>query len=268
MQDKFGNRILNPLESCTLAEDILNRKRHRSINLYLSSAEINSEDVRDRIAVVIDVLRASTSIITALHHGARSVVPVAKVETARNLAAKLRDRSVLLCGERNEMIVDGFDLSNSPIEYTNDRIRDKTIVFTSTNGAQLFDFARHAAQVLVGAFVNVRALSEHLDRFETDVTLLCAGKTGRIGLEDVVCGGMIVDHLVKRATNPVELNDGAIAARILYLHYAANITEMLYQASHGKRLIEIGQEHDLKICGSVDAVEVIPVLSDNELILQ
>ncbi|HEX9975069.1 MAG TPA: 2-phosphosulfolactate phosphatase [bacterium] len=258
---------MKPLESCTLAEEILNRKRNRAVNLYLSSAEIRSEDVRDSIAVVIDVLRASTSIVTALHNGARSVIPVAKVETARSLAVKLRDRSVLLCGERNEMIIDGFDLSNSPMEYTNDRVRDKTIVFTSTNGAQLFDFASNAAQVLVGAFVNVRVLSEHIAHFETDVALLCAGKNGRIGLEDVVCGGMIVDHLVERATNPMELNDGAIAAKILYQNYAANIMEMLYQASHGKRLIEIGQEHDLKICGSVDAVGVIPVLSDNELIL-
>lgn len=248
-------------------KEIINRGHKRSINLYLSLAEINSEDVRDRIAVVIDVLRASTSIITALHHGARSIIPVAKVETARNLAAKLRDSSVLLCGERNEMIIDGFDLSNSPIEYTNDRVRDKTIVFTSTNGAQLFDFARHAAQVFVGAFVNASVLYEHIAQSEADVALLCAGKNGRIGLEDVVCGGMIVDHLIERSANPVELNDGAIAARILYQHYAENITEMLCQASHGKRLIEIGQEPDLKICGSIDAVGVIPVLSDNELIL-
>jgi 2-phosphosulfolactate phosphatase len=212
-------------------------------------------------------LRASTSITTALHNEAKSVIPVAKVETARRLAETYRDGSVLLCGERNEMLIDGFDLSNSPMEYTKERVKNKIIIFTSTNGAQLFDHAKNAAQVLVGAFVNATVLTEHIAHFETDVALLCAGKNGRIGLEDAVCGGMIVSQLIERTNNPVELNDGAEAAKILYQNYAANITAMLYQASHGKRLIEIGQEHDLKLCGAVDAIGVVPILKDDELIL-
>lgn len=245
----------------------MNRISNRAINLFLSSAEIRSDELRDTIAVVIDVLRASTSITTALHNEARAVIPVAKVEAARRLAESYRGGPVLLCGERNEMRIDGFDLSNSPMEYSKERVKDKTIIFTSTNGAQLFDCANNAAQVLVGAFVNATVLTEHIADCEADVALLCAGKNGRIGLEDVVCGGMIVSHLIERIDHPVELNDGAEAAKILYQNYAANITAMLHLASHGKRLIEIGQEHDLKLCGAVDAIGVVPILKDDELIL-
>lgn len=243
------------------------QKQTRVINLFLSSAEIKSDELRGSIAVVIDVLRASTSIITALAHGAKSVIPVAQVETARKLAAAFHDRPVLLCGERNEMIIEGFDLSNSPLEYTTDRVMGKTIIFTSTNGAQLFDHARTAAQVIVGAFVNVSVLSHYLVCAKADVSILCAGKNGRIGLEDVVCGGMIISQLLTQMDDAVECNDGAIAAHILYRNYANHILDMLYQASHGKRLIAIGQEQDLKICGAIDAIGTIPVLSGDELIL-
>ena len=239
----------------------------RAIDLYLSPAEIRSPELQDKIVVVIDVLRASTSIVTALNNGAKSVIPVAEVETARDLAAAVFDRPVLLCGERNEMRIDGFDLSNSPLEYAKDIVTDKTIIFTSSNGARLFDYAKNAARVVVGAFVNVTALSGYIATLPNDVALLCAGKNGRFGLEDVVCGGMMTCLLVAQMANPVALNDAALAAGIMYQNYAANITEMLYQASHGKRLIEIGQEHDLKICGAVDAISAIPVLTDGELIL-
>ena len=237
-----------------------------NIDLFLSRSEIQQEKIKGRIAVVIDVLRASTSIITALKNGCQGIIPISEVEDAKELAKNFPSDSVLLGGERNEMLVPGFDLSNSPLEYTLDRVNSKRIIFTSTNGSRLFNDARQAEICSVGAFVNITRLSDYIIKTGLDLVVLCAGKLGSFGLEDVVCGGMIIEKIINENSKPLHLNDGAIASRILYSYYANNIFDMLFQSSHGKRLIEIGQEKDLDICSSVDSIPTIPVLQGDELI--
>lgn len=236
------------------------------IDLFLSRFDIQQEKVKGRIAIIIDVLRASTSIITALASGSQGVIPLSEVEEARKLAQKFSSQSVLLGGERNEMPIPGFNLSNSPFDYTVDRVENKRIIFTSTNGARLFDHARQAEVCVVGAFVNVTSLCNYILKTGLDIAILCAGKKGSFGLEDVVCGGLIVDKISAASPDTLHLNDGAVASQILYNFYADNIYDMLVQSSHGKRLIEIGQEKDLKRCASIDSIQAIPFLKGDELI--
>ncbi|MDZ7264130.1 MAG: 2-phosphosulfolactate phosphatase [candidate division KSB1 bacterium] len=237
-----------------------------NIDIYLSLAEIDSAALKDRLAVVIDVLRASTSIITALANGATSVIPMAEVAAARSKAKQYNPDQVLLGGERNELPLAGFHLSNSPADYAATAVQGKRIIFTSSNGAQLFQLIRPARKTVVAGFVNMSAIAHYIERERLDVTLLCAGKQRRIGLEDVICGGMIINRLAQSATADSNLTEAAVAAQILYQHYADNILDMLYERPHGQRLIEIGQENDLRLCGAIDAHGIVPILCGEELI--
>jgi 2-phosphosulfolactate phosphatase len=236
------------------------------IDLFFSAAEIPSVKINGRVAVIIDVLRASTSIITALANGCRGILPVSEIDEAKQLAQQFPPESILLGGERNEMPIPGFDLSNSPLEYTADKVIEKRIIFTSSNGAKLFNYIRDAHKAIVAGFVNVTASSEFIIEHNADVSIMCAGKNRLFGIEDAVCGGMIVDKILNKTSVYLNLNDGAVAAQRLYLSYADNITEMLYQTSHGKRLVEIGSEQDIKACGQLDSFNTIPILRQNELV--
>ena len=238
------------------------------IYLYISRSELQSVQLKkDQIAIVIDVLRASTTIITALNNGCEKIVPVAEVNEAFKIYKKNVNDNLLLGGERNEMIVPGFDLSNSPLEYTSEKISEKTIIFTSTNGAQLFDFSRQAVQTIVCGFVNISSVCDYLINANKNIVVLCAGKNSQFGLEDVVCGGMLIKEIIHKFGKISLLNDGALAAKILYEQYAGNVLEMLHQSSHGKRLLQIGQEEDLKICASINSINIVPVYQEGKISL-
>lgn len=236
------------------------------IDLFLSQSEIQRSQISDQLVVIIDVLRASTSMITALANGCKAIISVSEIDKAKKLAKNFLPGSILLCGERNEVLIPGFDLSNSPLEYTADKVKDRTIIFTSSNGSKLFDYVQYGQKIIVAGFVNVTVIAKFIVESKLDVAILCAGKNGQFGLEDAVCGGMIINKIAELKDKSSALNDGAIAAQTMYQFYGKNIIGMLYQASHGKRLIDIGQEQDLLECGKIDAIEVIPILDGNELV--
>src|SRR3989339_400165 len=138
--------------------------------------------------VVIDVLRASTTIIHALNAGAAEIIPCGEVEQARALAADFPREEVVLGGERGGLPIDGFDLGNSPSEYTPDRVAGRTIVFTTTNGTRAMMRCRKAGRVLIGAFVNASAVAEQLVGCER-ISLLCAGTEGEYSRDDILMAG-------------------------------------------------------------------------------
>ncbi len=237
------------------------------IQLFLNRLELTSDDItKGDIVVIVDVLRASTTIITALKNGCRSVIPIAEVEEAQKLANLASRHDTLLCGERNGRKIPGFDLSNSPLEFRVEIVNNKRIILTTTNGAKLFRYVELASSGIVCSFVNVESVCQFLKKSKQNVVILCAGNYDRFSLEDTVCGGMVVEKLIENNKGKFELNDGAVAAQILYQRYSFQILEMLYQSSHGKRLISIGQEADLKYCGSVNSIPLIPVLKGGEVV--
>ncbi len=237
------------------------------LDVLLNRSEIQAEQIAGRLAIIIDVWRASTSMITALANGCRAIVPVAEVAVARELAQQFPSGSVLLAGERNELPIPGFDLSNSPLDYYVDRVRHKRIIFTSSNGAQLFDAARLARRIIVAGFLNASRISEYILQAQLDVALLCAGKNAQFGLEDAVCAGLIIRKTQQYAKDlQIDLNDGARAAQILYDYYASDLAQMIHHATHGRRLMELGQRDDLMAAIAVDAIPIIPVMKNGELV--
>jgi 2-phosphosulfolactate phosphatase len=238
------------------------------VELSFTPHQADEVALRDRTVIAIDVLRASTTIITALHNGAREVIPVTTVESAVKLAGQLAGDVVLLGGERGGRMIQGFSLGNSPAEYSTERVKGKSIVFSSTNGSQVLVNGRYAREMVVCGFVNMRLVVDFLRERPRDFILACAGTNGAFSLEDAVCAGMVVHELVKDTSLGATLSDGALAAESLYRSYGKNVLKLLHSTQHGRYLQDIGFEDDLKLCASVDSIPVLPQLEGNVIRLK
>ncbi len=229
------------------------------IDLLMNSSGTNELFYRDKNVVVIDVLRASTSIITALNNGAREVIPVASVENAVKVSSSLFGDVVLRCGEREGKIIPGFNLGNSPFEYSADTVTNKSIIFTSTNGSLAMVNAKFARKIVVAGFVNITTVVKYLKELNEDFVIVCAGKEHHFCIEDTVCGGMIIDILEKNEMDTTR-TDAAQAAHILYKSFKRSLFKMVRESDHGRYLKSIGFEKDLKACATVDSIPVLPMI--------
>jgi 2-phosphosulfolactate phosphatase len=231
------------------------------IDLLFTPGQTDDMALRDRTVVVIDVLRASTTIATALQNGAREIIPVTSVEAAVKISGNLFGEVILLGGERNGRMIEGFHLGNSPAEYTPDRVRGKSIIFSSTNGSRALVKARYARDVLVCGFINLSAVARLLAEFRRDCLVLCAGQDGMFAMEDAVCGGLLITQLTGALEHPPALSDAAQAAVHLAKSAGRNVPRMLRSSDHGNALAQMGFADDLTLCGTLDAVPVVPQLT-------
>jgi 2-phosphosulfolactate phosphatase len=234
------------------------------IELFVIPQEITEEKLKDRTVVVIDVLRASTSICQALASGAKVVIPMDSPAEAIKVADSLSSDQVLLCGEREGVIIEGFDLGNSPLEYTPERVKGRTLIFSSTSGSRTIVRSRLADDTVVGGFVNIQSVLDYLPDSLDDLVIMCAGKWQQYSMEDCVCGGMLIDKLMERYEN-ADLNDGANTAKILHHCYQDSIAEMVGNSAHGRYLASIGMEKDLTICAAVNSIPVLPRFMDGKV---
>jgi 2-phosphosulfolactate phosphatase len=233
------------------------------IDVALTLEEARGLPLAGLSAVVIDAVRASTTIVAALAGGARAVVPVASPEDARARGGAWRDGPVLVGGERGGHPPPGFDCGNSPAEYTPDRVAGRTLIFTTTNGTRALLAVAGARRVSVGGFVNAAAVTRWAEAEPGDVLLVCAGERGRFCLEDAVCAGLLVSRL---ARGHAALTDAARAARRLWERYAGDLEEMLLDATWAQALAAQGRGADLPLCVALDTYDVVPVARDGVLV--
>jgi 2-phosphosulfolactate phosphatase len=186
----------------------------RRVNVHLSPNLAAPERFAGGVAVVIDVLRATTTMVQALAAGCPRVLPCATVEAARQVAASLPAGTALLAGERDGLPLPGFDLGNSPLEFTPERCRGRTLVMTTSNGTRALLHAAAAERVLVAAFTNLGAVCEQLRHEMRPVNVLCAGDAGGVALEDALLAGALVGYLVRLGETVVD--DGAKLAWVAY----------------------------------------------------
>jgi 2-phosphosulfolactate phosphatase len=217
-----------------------------------------------KTTVVIDVLRASSTIITALTNGAKEVIPVGTIEFAVKVSGGIFGGHTLLGGERNTKKIEGFALGNSPSEYTKEIISGKSIVFYSTNGSRAIVKAKYSANLFICSFNNLKILGEHIKKLNEDVIILCAGNNNFFSLEDSVCAGMLVTELIA-GNKTAELTDASTGALALFKSFGKNIFKMLSETDHGQLLINNGFEDDLKACAAFDSTDVIPFYAGNTL---
>lgn len=234
------------------------------IDVTFSSGQLDELQLRDKNIIVIDVLRSSTTIAVALHNGAREIIPVASIESAVKISGSLFGEVTLRGGERNGKIIDGFNLGNSPKEYSYSNVNGKSIIFCTTNGSVAMHRSRYARNLAIASFVNVSATVSYIKEINSDFLIVCSGRAGVIGnfsLEDAVCAGMILNKLIEDDSVQVDMTDSARASLLLYKNLGRSLPRLLKTCDHGQYLTEIGFADDLKICGAVDSIPVLPVLS-------
>lgn len=239
------------------------------VNVYLLPKLVEPSQLTGT-AVVIDILRASTTITHALAAGAQQVIPCLEVEDAKTRAGDFQG-DVLLGGEREGKRIDGFDLGNSPDEYTPHVVKDKTIFFTTTNGTKAMMRCKHAQRIVIGAFVNLSAVCDDLAG-DKRVELLCAGTHDEVTREDVLFAGAVVDELARHGE--IEMNDQADIAVDAWRKAAESfssgqpLAESLRRTTGGRNLIEIGLERDIEISANIDRFEIVPKLDLVEFVIR
>lgn len=228
------------------------------INVALCPSEIQrleKTDLSQTTAVVFDVLRATTTMITGLEHGVQRFFPVETVEAAR--ARKAQDPDVLLAGERGGLPLEGFDLGNSPKEFK--EIRDKSVVLTTTNGTVALHRVRHAKRIYVGALINLEALAQVLAADNsTTILLVCAGTVEEFALEDAIAAGGLVDRLPDRS-----LSDAAFLVKSLYQQVSSGVLSYLRSSRNGRALTKIGKADDVNECAQVGSSQTVGVMDGN-----
>ena len=212
-----------------------------------------------KTVVVADILRATTTITFAIANGARSITPVLTPDDAFEFAAN--QPNTIICGERRGKKVNGFNLGNSPCEYTKTAVSGKQVVLTTTNGTRTLWACRAAKQVLVGCFLNLQAIINALLQVEGEVVIACAGREGSYCMEDTVFAGACVASL-----SAEHLTDAAEAANILYRAHRRNLLGMLNNSYHGRKLAEIGLADDLEFCAQLNLVDVVPFQIDGHIV--
>ncbi|MGH7355175.1 MAG: 2-phosphosulfolactate phosphatase [Candidatus Rokuibacteriota bacterium] len=211
------------------------------------------------VVLVVDVLRASTSIITALANGCAAVVPVAEPEEARRRAAAIP--GALVAGERRGEPLDGFDLGNSPLEFAPERVAGRTIVMTTSNGTRALCAVRGAADVGIGALVNLEAAAAWAAGRGRDVLVVCAGERGVRSLEDWVCAGLLAERIALR-TGAV-LADGAAAASAAGRAYAGDVSRLARDSRWARHLTASGRGRDVAACLALDTTTLVPLYRAN-----
>jgi len=231
------------------------------LDVYLLPDLVEPAALAGTTVAVIDVLRATTTIVHALAAGAREVVPCLEVEEARQIAMQLGGASIL-GGERGGVTIPGFDVGNSPAEYSRERVGGKTVVFTTTNGTRAMQRCKLAGRVLLGAFVNFSAVCRELAGSD-QVALVCAGTDGHVTREDTLLAGAIVDDLAR--TKKLQLNDQALLAADAWQTAVRLMTDrplgmMLRDSRGGRNLIDTGQENDIDLAAQIDKFDIVPEL--------
>ncbi len=230
----------------------------RDVQVHLLPCLAPAGRLAGGIAVVIDVLRASTTIVCALAAGAVCVRPCAEIEEARELAGQMRVGRAVLGGERGGVAPPGFDLGNSPREYTGRACMGNTVVLTTTNGTRALLRAAEAERVLVAAFVNFSAVCEQLRQDARPVHVVCAGTEGEVSLEDTILAGALVDCLSQ--ASEVRLNDAARLAWDAFENHGRCLLGALQVGKGGATLRGLGYDEDIKAAAQVDRFALVPEL--------
>ncbi len=231
--------------------------------MALGPGELEGADLTGRVAVVIDVLRATTTITTALANGAEAVIPFADLEECR--AYREKEPEVLLGGERESVKPPGFDLGNSPLEYTAERVFGRRIAYTTTNGTRTIEACRSAEEVLLGALINRMATAERLAASGFSAILVCAGKRGGPNLEDTYCAGAIIETLRGLVSNGICLTDRARIALAVFSGLHPDGGSLLSTTDHGRDLDSLGFGGDVDYSGRTDTTGTVGRLLNAEI---
>jgi len=235
-----------------------------TLNTVLSPSLLNLYDVSDCTVVIIDILRATSTIAAALFNGAKSVIPVDSVAGCIKLGKQME---VITAGERDGKIAEGLQYGNTPLQYTEDFIKGKTLVLTTTNGTKLLHkaLAANAATIITGSFCNISSVCDFLVKKKSNIILACAAWKNRINIEDTLFAGAVINRIKKN----FDVNcDASQIAESLYLQANGNLLDFMKEknASHYHRLMNFGLEEDIQFCLTEDNANILSIYSGGRLV--
>jgi 2-phosphosulfolactate phosphatase len=233
------------------------------IDIIPYASAIRPDLIKNRTVVVIDVLRASSVMITALANGAKAFIPVESVEEARRKAQAYPADEIILAGERNTKLIEGFHLGNSPLDYTSKAVKGKSIILTTSNGTKALNRLEGAGKVLIGAFINLKAISQQLLNHE-EVVFVCSGTNNNFSMDDAMCAAAITDHL--RQHKSLKLSDMALTMHKAFQTQANNLRLLLNDCYHLNLLIGNGFENDVNYCLQKSVLQYVPTMDGNKII--
>ncbi|MEM9829341.1 MAG: 2-phosphosulfolactate phosphatase [Bacteroidota bacterium] len=233
----------------------------KTTEVCLTPDLLHQYSVVEKVVVVVDVLRASSTMITAFAHGLERLMPVAYVEGC----LALQRMGYLSAGERDGAKVEGFDFGNSPYDVMKGDLSGKSLAMTTTNGTLAIEKAKSARKVIIGAFLNLSAVIDYVKKLNEDTLILCAGWKGQMNLEDTLFAGALVSNL----TNDFKIKgDAALAAQLLYENSQDDLYGVVSRSSHAKRLKKLAAENDMRFCLKKDEYDVVPILESEHLVVQ
>jgi len=232
----------------------------KKIDVCFTPDLIHQYDINDRCVVVIDVLRATSCMVAGLGSGVKSITPVATVEECESLGKQ----GYIMAGERGGEKLPQFDIGNSPFEYMRAEFKNQKIATTTTNGTRCIDLSKNAPEVIIGAFLNLKAVINHLKSQSHNVLLFCAGWKGKFNLEDSLFAGAVCHGLKKDFEME---SDSAISAFYLYQTMSNDIEYYVSRSNHASRLFKFKVTKDISYCSKIDEFDVVPKLSDRELLI-
>ena len=240
--------------------------KQRPLAVHLHANDVQPAELLGCVVVVIDAIRASVTIAQALANGASKIIPVLTAEDARRAKSDLLVRgaapsSVLLGGERGGVLIEGFDLDNSPFSYTRERVAGRTIVFTTSNGTAGLLHAREAANIIVGSFVNVTAVCEHIASDPRPVHIIACGTRHELSMDDCLPAGAMVEQLLASGRELVT-DDAArlsLCAWRACKNDAAYREQLMQDSRGGRNMVRIGLSRDVNLCATPDTIPVVPI---------
>jgi 2-phosphosulfolactate phosphatase len=237
------------------------------VEVFFGTAQLGPAEVSGRVVAVIDVLRASTTVAVALANGAKAIIPFESSEEAVTRSKAFERRDVRLAGERRMVAIPGFDLGNSPREFTREVVEGKTLLLATSNGTVALTAIQGARDVVVASYVNLSAALAMLRaaaRGGTDVAIICAGRDRQFSLEDAACAGRLARHIGRRLPE-AEFNDAALASTMIDRRFGDDLQRLFLASEHGKALVEAGFADDLPVCAAIDSYPVLPIYQDRQI---
>jgi 2-phosphosulfolactate phosphatase len=238
------------------------------LDVFMSPTEMVAADTQGRVVAVIDVLRASTTVAVALDNGAKSVIPADSADEVITRSKQFERSHVRLAGERRMLPIPGFDLGNSPVEFTPEAVAGCTVLISTTNGTRALLGMQGARDIVIASYVNLSAVSAMLRsaaRSDLDISIVCAGTEGHFSLEDAACAGRYVRALTNRSSSALVQNDAAQACALIDRKYGDNIAKIFKDSSHGKALEEAGFGDDLVACAAVDSHPALAIYQERQI---
>jgi len=225
------------------------------IEIYSTHNQVTDNILNGKNVIIIDVLRATSVVATALNNGALKVMTSSSIEEA--FAKKEKDPSLILGGERNAKKIKGFDFGNSPLEYTSENIAKKSILLCTTNGTQAVNKAKGAKVLIAASFLNIEAVVEFLQNLNEDFSIICSGTNDNFSLDDGLCAGLLLHELREKTT--VSTNDLGELIVMPFKNDTFSLIDLIQSAYHLKYLISMGYSKDVDYCLDINRLKIIPI---------